>query len=346
MSTTTTNYSLVKPELTDAADITAMNENWDTLDQVIKENKDEAKNYTDNKFASIPTPDVSGQINSHNTNTSAHNDIRQLVSTAQSDVTNHIGNKQNPHGVTKSQVGLGNVDNTADSAKPVSTAQATAIADAKSAGTTAQSNLNTHTSNKSNPHGVTAAQAGAVAKTGDTMTGSLEIQHDNGVYTQRTIGTGANAVTYRNQLAVSGRAGKAVIQTWKSGSNYGALYIGNDELQLGTGSGAVYNIFGEHNTSALGTAVQNLLKGGTVSMVKSIQRGVISLNTSTGSSTATINAVNTGKAMVLYTGADIQGSADPVAIQLTLDSSTVVKAYRTKAGNVSVTIPYQVVEFY
>ena len=32
---------------------------------------------------------------------------------------NHIGNKSNPHGVTKSQVGLGNVDNTADSSKVV-----------------------------------------------------------------------------------------------------------------------------------------------------------------------------------------------------------------------------------
>lgn len=32
---------------------------------------------------------------------------------------NHIGNVSNPHGVTKSQVGLGNVDNTADSSKVV-----------------------------------------------------------------------------------------------------------------------------------------------------------------------------------------------------------------------------------
>lgn len=31
----------------------------------------------------------------------------------------HIGNESNPHGVTKSQVGLGNVDNTADSSKVV-----------------------------------------------------------------------------------------------------------------------------------------------------------------------------------------------------------------------------------
>lgn len=32
MSTTTTNLGLIKPELTDAADITAMNPNWDKLD--------------------------------------------------------------------------------------------------------------------------------------------------------------------------------------------------------------------------------------------------------------------------------------------------------------------------
>lgn len=40
--------------------------------------------------------------------------------------------------ITKSNVGLGNVDNTSDANKPVSSAQATAIADAKKAGTDAQ----------------------------------------------------------------------------------------------------------------------------------------------------------------------------------------------------------------
>lgn len=34
-----------------------------------------------------------------------------------SEARSHIGNESNPHGVTKSQVGLGNVDNTADSSK-------------------------------------------------------------------------------------------------------------------------------------------------------------------------------------------------------------------------------------
>lgn len=66
---------------------------------------------------------------------------------ALSNIPGHIGNKSNPHGVTAAQVGLGNVNNTSDSAKPVSTAQATAIADAKKAGTDAQSALSTHDSN-------------------------------------------------------------------------------------------------------------------------------------------------------------------------------------------------------
>jgi hypothetical protein len=44
-----------------------------------------------------------------------------------SDLTAHTGNTSNPHGVTKAQVGLGNVDNTADSAKPISTATQTAL---------------------------------------------------------------------------------------------------------------------------------------------------------------------------------------------------------------------------
>ena len=72
------------------------------------------------------------------------------------------GRKDNPHGVTKSQVGLDKVDNTSDVEKPVSTAQATAIASAKKAGTDAQNGLNTHIANKSNPHGVTPEQVGAV----------------------------------------------------------------------------------------------------------------------------------------------------------------------------------------
>jgi hypothetical protein len=84
----------------------------------------------------------------------------QADTTVNAKVDSHIGNKSNPHGVTKAQVGLGKVNNTSDADKPVSTAQATAIADAKAAGTNAQTNLTTHMKNMSNPHGVTRDQLG------------------------------------------------------------------------------------------------------------------------------------------------------------------------------------------
>lgn len=82
------------------------------------------------------------------------------VTALETKVNSHIANKSNPHTVTKAQVGLGNVNNTSDANKPVSTAQAAAIADAKAAGTAAQTSINNHAGRKDNPHTVTRAQLG------------------------------------------------------------------------------------------------------------------------------------------------------------------------------------------
>lgn len=82
------------------------------------------------------------------------------VTALETKVNDHIANKSNPHTVTKAQVGLGNVNNTSDANKPVSTAQAAAIADAKAAGTAAQTSINNHAGRKDNPHTVTRAQLG------------------------------------------------------------------------------------------------------------------------------------------------------------------------------------------
>lgn len=49
------------------------------------------------------------------------------VSSIDTNVTNHINNTQNPHNVTKTQVGLSNVDNTSDIDKPISTAVQSAL---------------------------------------------------------------------------------------------------------------------------------------------------------------------------------------------------------------------------
>jgi len=58
------------------------------------------------------------------------NDVKNDVSGNTSAIAGHAGNTSNPHSVTKAQVGLGNVDNTADLDKPISTATQTAL-DAK-----------------------------------------------------------------------------------------------------------------------------------------------------------------------------------------------------------------------
>lgn len=54
MSTTTFNYGLVKPDLSDAADITAFNQNWDKIDKELNSNKDglyQYKTKVNEKFA-------------------------------------------------------------------------------------------------------------------------------------------------------------------------------------------------------------------------------------------------------------------------------------------------------
>lgn len=47
----------------------------------------------------------------------------------QDNLDNHIANKNNPHGVTKAQLGLGNVDNTSDINKPLSSAAINALSE-------------------------------------------------------------------------------------------------------------------------------------------------------------------------------------------------------------------------
>lgn len=52
---------------------------------------------------------------------------QQEVITVDNKIDAHIANTENPHEVTKAQVGLSNVDNTSDLDKPVSNAQQEAL---------------------------------------------------------------------------------------------------------------------------------------------------------------------------------------------------------------------------
>jgi hypothetical protein len=91
-------------------------------------------------------------------------ELKQNISDIEKDVANHIADKNNPHEVNKLQVGLGNVDNTSDINKPVSTAQQAALDKLKSdlesiIGSTG-SDLSAHIKDFDNPHKVTKDQVG------------------------------------------------------------------------------------------------------------------------------------------------------------------------------------------
>lgn len=67
MSTTTSNYKLIKPALTDAADITATNGNWDIIDGKLKEVTDNIGNKSNSNHTHTPAeigalPKTGGQI--------------------------------------------------------------------------------------------------------------------------------------------------------------------------------------------------------------------------------------------------------------------------------------------
>lgn len=88
----------------------------------------------------------------------------------QTNLTNHINNKSNPHGVTKTQVGLGSVENYRPATQPeaeagtssntLSTPLRTWQAITKYVALNVTPVITTHVNNKSNPHGVTATQVG------------------------------------------------------------------------------------------------------------------------------------------------------------------------------------------
>lgn len=97
-------------------------------------------------------------------------------------VNQHSGDESNPHNVTAAQVGLGNVPNKSTNDQQPTFTEASALTELTSGEkltlmmgkiATAIKNLISHLGNKSNPHGVTAAQTGAVPTKGGTMTGNL-----------------------------------------------------------------------------------------------------------------------------------------------------------------------------
>jgi hypothetical protein len=80
----------------------------------------------DDLDAHIAAVDPHPQYTSASELSTAIGTVNASIGTIQSDLSDHIADTLNPHSVTKAQIGLGNVDDTSDANKPVSTAQAAA----------------------------------------------------------------------------------------------------------------------------------------------------------------------------------------------------------------------------
>jgi hypothetical protein len=141
---------------------------------------DEIQNFVDQDVSigsnpAFATPTVDGLTFRDNGNTTT---IDYADAIAVGNTAAHIASTSNPHQVTKAQVGLGDVDNTSDLAKPISTATQTAL-DGKQAtlvsGTNIQSINNASILTTGNINLIPASekgQAGGVA-TLDAITGKV-----------------------------------------------------------------------------------------------------------------------------------------------------------------------------
>lgn len=126
----------------------------------------------------------------------------------------HIADTNNPHAVTKSQVGLGNVDNTSDLNKPISTATQNAL-NLKAN----QTDLSNHIADTNNPHVVTKAQVGL-----GNVTNDAQLKRDAGDFS-----------TFADKTTT---IGNDIVLIEDSADSFNKKKVKLSDLGVGGGSGA------------------------------------------------------------------------------------------------------------
>lgn len=222
------------------------------VDQKAAEAESNANKYTDRKIAEIPTPDVSGQIGTHNTAADAHSDIRtaasnaaSAASSAQSTADTHIANKSNPHGVTASQVGA-----------PTVAEMNAAIAAIPTPDVSGQINThNTDTAAHSDIRQLIANKKGAQVYTATIGTSWTE-DSDTGVKTQTVSISGVTAdSTAKIDHGRTVANNSDDLALYVEEENQYLTYITNGFAETVAG-GIKFTIFGDPNTVAIPIVVE------------------------------------------------------------------------------------------
>lgn len=159
-----------------------------------------------------------------------------ITSTKVSSYDTHIANKSNPHGVTATQIGLGNVNNTSDLNKPISTATQTAL-NAKQNKLTAGNFISIDSNNKITTTytagtGIAISSTGVISNTQTSaewgkITGTLSSQTDLQTALNAKQAKG-NYVTTDTTQTVTG------VKTFQQSSDTALVKVQNSTTALGT----------------------------------------------------------------------------------------------------------------
>ena len=221
------------------------------------------------------TTHVSTEIGTHNSDTTSVHGIADTADLAtkvyaDSAVSTHSSDTTSVHGiadtallattadvaaVTKTSLGLGNVDNTADTAKPVSTAQTSAIATAKAeaiADATSQVNaLLTGAPAALNTLDELAAALGDDANFASSVTTSLGLKVDSLTpISQKTASYTLSSLTERDDLIEMGSASALVLTIPTDATLDYPIGTSIDILQTGAGQVTVAPVSGTVTVNA------------------------------------------------------------------------------------------------
>jgi hypothetical protein len=194
-------------------------------------------------------------VTTHNDDTTNVHGIADTSLLVTTTGTQTLTNKTitSPAGLVKSDVGLGNVDNTADTAKPVSTSQASAIATAKSeaiADATAQvSALLADAPAALNTLDELAAALGDDANFAATVTTSLGLKVDSLTpISQKTASYTLSSLTERDDLIEMGSASALTLTIppasavdYPIGTSIDILQTGAGQVTIAAGAGVTVN---------------------------------------------------------------------------------------------------------
>lgn len=113
----TENYGLYKPDENDLYDVNKRNDNWDIIDEELSKRPTDTGDVGNMKATFTQVSNLANVVSGEKLSVSFGKIAKAITS-----LISHLADNNNPHSVTKAQVGLGNVDNTADKDKPVSDA--------------------------------------------------------------------------------------------------------------------------------------------------------------------------------------------------------------------------------